>query len=429
MGGSWGRSSAARSIRLSAYPPTRPSPGHDPQADRDHRSARRSHRHRASDEAVRRILALAPVARVGPGQNGAARGRRRVRGMGGRHRDDDPQGAVGGPLPQGNRLTQRGSQAPAGAGLARAVGLQPSLLRRRGVRLGASPGLSQGPEASRLPRRRRHHRAGSAAVNPAPLGVFDSGIGGLTVARALFERLPRESVIYFGDTARVPYGPKSPETVRRYSAEILAYLLQRGVKAVVVACNTSTAQALEHLRTRSPVPVVGVIEPGSRAAVQATRSGRIGVIGTAGTIASGAYERAIKALRPDARVHAQPCPLFVPLVEEGWFEHPAAELIARDYLAPLQRAKVDVLVLGCTHYPLLKPLLARVMAGGPDVKLVDSAEETATAVSKELERLNLLANGGAHDHRFVVSDDEPHFRKVGALFLGAKLKQVEVVPL
>ena len=264
-------------------------------------------------------------------------------------------------------------------------------------------------------------------MNAAPLGVFDSGIGGLTVARALFERLPQESVIYFGDTARVPYGPKSPDTVRRYSAEILGFLLHRGVKAVVVACNTSTAHALSHLQQHSPVPVVGVIEPGARAAVAATTTGAIGVIGTAGTIASGAYERAITALRPDARVQAQPCPLFVPLVEEGWFEHPAAELIAREYLEPLKRAEVDVLVLGCTHYPLIKPLLARVMGAG--VTLVDSAEETATAVARELERLQLLANGGSHEHRFVVSDDEPHFRKVGALFLGGKLKQVEVVPL
>ena len=240
-------------------------------------------------------------------------------------------------------------------------------------------------------------------MNAAPLGVFDSGIGGLTVARALFERLPRESVIYFGDTARVPYGPKSPDTVRRYSGEILAFLLKRGVKAVVVACNTSTAHALGALQRQSPVPVVGVIEPGARAAVAATRTGNIGVIGTAGTVASGAYERAIKALRADACVHSQPC--------------------------PLKRARIDVLVLGCTHYPLLKPLLSRVM--GPDVKLVDSAEETATAVARELERLDLLANGGggSHNHRFVVSDDEPHFRKVGALFLGEKLKQVEVVPL
>ncbi|MGH7537918.1 MAG: glutamate racemase, partial [Gemmatimonadales bacterium] len=203
-------------------------------------------------------------------------------------------------------------------------------------------------------------------MNAAPLGVFDSGIGGLTVARALFENLPRESVIYFGDTARVPYGPKSPETVRRYSAEILAFLLHQGVKAVVVACNTSTAHALDYLRAYAPVPVVGVIEPGARAAVAATASGRIGVIGTAGTVASGAYERAIKALRPDATVVSQACPLFVPLVEEGWFEHPATQLVAREYLLPLERAHVDVLVLGCTHYPLLKPLLAGVL--GPAVR-------------------------------------------------------------
>lgn len=264
-------------------------------------------------------------------------------------------------------------------------------------------------------------------MNPAPLGVFDSGIGGLTVARALFERLPQESVIYFGDTARVPYGPKSPETVRRYSAEILAYLLHRGVKAVVVACNTSTAHALGYLQDHSPVPVVGVIEPGARAAVAASKAGTIGVIGTAGTIASGAYERAIKARRPDARVHAQPCPLFVPLVEEGWFDHPATELIAREYLQPLRQAGVDALVLGCTHYPLLKPLLARVM--GPDVTLVDSAEETAKAVTLELEKKGLLAAAGKHEHLFVVSDDEPHFRKVGARFLGGRIQHVEVVPL
>jgi glutamate racemase len=264
-------------------------------------------------------------------------------------------------------------------------------------------------------------------VSHAPLGVFDSGIGGLTVARALFERLPHESVIYFGDTARVPYGAKSPETVRRYSSQILAYLLGRGVKAVIVACNTSTAHALEHLRAESPVPVLGVIEPGARAALEATRSGHVGVIGTAGTIGSGAYERAIRALRADVVVHQQACPLFVPLVEEGWFEHPAAELIAREYLAPLRGAGVDVLVLGCTHYPLLKPLLARVM--GPDVRLVDSAEETAAAVDRELTVRQLQARNGAGTHRFVVSDDEPRFRQVGARFLGERLRDVEVVSL
>jgi glutamate racemase len=267
-------------------------------------------------------------------------------------------------------------------------------------------------------------------VNAAPLGVFDSGIGGLTVARALFERLPAESVIYFGDTARVPYGPKSPDTVRRYSAEILAHLLQRGVKAVVVACNTITAQALDHLKALSPVPVVGVIEPGARAAVAATQTGKIGVIGTAGTIASGAYARAIHALRADAAVHSHACPLFVPLVEEGWFDHPATELVAREYLEPLRKAGVDVLVLGCTHYPLLKPLLARVM--GPGVTLIDSAEETAKEVTRELTArgLEAPAQRPPHaDHLFIVSDDEPHFRKVGARFLGERLQNVEVVPL
>lgn len=265
-------------------------------------------------------------------------------------------------------------------------------------------------------------------MNAAPLGVFDSGIGGLTVARALFEQLPHESVIYFGDTARVPYGPKSPDTVRRYASEILVYLLSRGVKSLVVACNTISAHALEHLEQRSPVPLVGVIEPGARAAVAATPSGNIGVIGTAGTIASGAYERAIKRLRPDARVCARACPLFVPLVEEGWFDQPATELIAREYLEPLMRAGVDVVVLGCTHYPLLKPLLARVL--GPGVRLVDSAEETARVVAQDLGRRDLLAPASQRPtHRFVVSDDEPHFRKVGARFLGEKLQHVEVVPL
>jgi glutamate racemase len=263
-------------------------------------------------------------------------------------------------------------------------------------------------------------------VSDLPLGVFDSGIGGLTVVRALHHRLPSESVIYFGDTARVPYGPKSADTVRRYSSEILAYLLHRGVKAVVVACNTSTAHALEHLTAVSPVPVIGVIEPGAQAAVRATQRRRVGVIGTAGTIASGAYQRAIRALDPAVEVQALACPLFVPLVEEGWFEHPAARLVAEEYLGPLTR-EVDVLVLGCTHYPLLKPLLGEVMGKG--VTLIDSAEKTADAVGQLLRARGLARSGGAGDYQFVVSDDEPHFRKVGAQFLGDKLRNVDVVPL
>lgn len=265
-------------------------------------------------------------------------------------------------------------------------------------------------------------------MNPAPIGIFDSGIGGLTVARAIYERLPRESTVYFGDTARVPYGPKSPDTVRRYSLEILDWLLGQHVKAVVIACNTSTAHALETLQQHSPVPVIGVIDPGARAAAAASAAGPIGVIGTAGTIASNAYARAIQRRRPDARVEQRACPLFVPLVEEGWFDHPAADLIAREYLEPLRQARVDTLVLGCTHYPLLKPLLQRVM--GNDVRLIDSGEETAAVVGHVLDRNALRAPEHAEaTHRFAVSDDEARFRNVGARFIGERLGRAEVVPL
>ena len=173
-------------------------------------------------------------------------------------------------------------------------------------------------------------------MNQLPIGVFDSGLGGLTVVHAIYQRLPAESTIYFGDTARVPYGPKSPETVRRYSLEILHWLLAQDVKAVVIACNTSTAHALDALRAASPVPVIGVIEPGARAAVRAAAGRGIGVIGTAGTVASGAYVRAIHALAPGTQVIQRACPLFVPLVEEGWFDHRATELIAEEYLAPVR---------------------------------------------------------------------------------------------
>lgn len=263
-------------------------------------------------------------------------------------------------------------------------------------------------------------------MKDAPIGIFDSGIGGLTVARAVFERLPRESTIYYGDTARVPYGPKSPETVRRYSREILHWLLGEGVKAVVIACNTSTAHALEALQAESPVPVIGVIDPGARAAVASAGAAPVGVIGTAGTIASGAYDRAIRRLAPDARVVQQPCPLFVPLVEEGWFEHPAAELVAREYLATMAAAGVRSLVLGCTHYPLLAELLQRVM--GEDVTLVDSGRETAAALEAVLvERGIAREKTDGATHRFAVSDDPERFRTVGARFIGERLGVTEVV--
>ena len=265
-------------------------------------------------------------------------------------------------------------------------------------------------------------------MNTAPIGIFDSGIGGLTVTRAIFERLPAEATIYFGDTARVPYGPKSPDTVRRYSLEILDWLLTQGVKTVVVACNTSSAHALTDLQQASPVPVLGVIEPGARAAVSATRGGLIGIIGTAGTIRSEAYPRAIRALLPQARIEQMPCPLFVPLVEEGWFDHGATTLIGHEYLDPLTAHGLDTLVLGCTHYPLLKPLLREVT--GPDVHLIDSAEETARAVETMLKAEGLEAPGGkVGSHRFAVSDDEERFLEVGARFVGERLRDVEVVPM
>jgi glutamate racemase len=264
--------------------------------------------------------------------------------------------------------------------------------------------------------------------NQAPIGVFDSGIGGLTVVHELIRQLPNESIIYFGDTARVPYGPKSPETVRRYSHEIASWLEGQGVKALVVACNTATAHALCMLRDEFPRPVIGVVEPGARAAVRATRSGRIGVIGTAGTIASGAYERAIRAIDHDADVTARACPLLVPLVEEGWLDSEATRIVARAYLEPLAAHHVDTLVLGCTHYPLLKPLLAETV--GDNVRLIDSAEETAAETRRVLQAQALCASPGAQTtYRFVASDAADHFLRLGQRFLGATIEHVEKLTL
>ncbi len=262
----------------------------------------------------------------------------------------------------------------------------------------------------------------------APIGIFDSGIGGLTVASAIRKLLPNESTIYFGDTARVPYGPKSPETVRRYAREILDWLLAQQVKAVVIACNTVTAHALDDLRSRSPVPVIGVIEPGARAAARATTRGKVGVIGTAGTIASGAYPRALLHARPDLQVTDRACPLFVPLVEEGWFDHEATRRVAEEYLAPMRQAGIDALVLGCTHYPMLKPLLRRVM--GDEVQLIDSAEETARELADLLVELGLAAgvNSDATE-RWVATDDAARFARVGAVFMDGSPAPVEVVDL
>jgi len=263
----------------------------------------------------------------------------------------------------------------------------------------------------------------------APIGVFDSGIGGLTVVRALMRQLPSEDIIYFGDTARVPYGPKSPETVTRYAHEITSFLEDQGVKNVVVACNTATAHALTSLRDHFALPITGVIEPGARAAVRASTARRIGVIGTLGTISSGAYVRAIHAIDEDIDVTARACPLFVPFVEEGWLDHRATELVADDYLSPLLHIGIDTLVLGCTHYPLLKPVIARAI--GPDIGLIDSAEETAMEVSRLLHERG-LARGPRDDAprmRFIASDVPEQFRNVGKRFLGSAIDHVETVTL
>lgn len=260
----------------------------------------------------------------------------------------------------------------------------------------------------------------------APVGVFDSGLGGLTVLRAIRERLPSEATVYLGDTARVPYGPKAAETIRRYAREATDFLVGKGVKAVVIACNTATARALPDVVERAGVPVLGVVDPGGRAAAEASRSGRIGVIGTRGTISSRAYNEVIHSHRPDAQVFEQACPLFVPLVEEGWTEDEVTRLAAERYLEPLLQRGIDTLVLACTHYPLLKPLLAGV--AGKEVTLIDSAESTAAA----LEEL-LLAEGLGNESpvasaaRYYVTDEAARFDLLARRLLGEEVDHLETV--
>jgi glutamate racemase len=270
-------------------------------------------------------------------------------------------------------------------------------------------------------------------MRQAAIGVFDSGVGGLTVVRSLTERLPKEELIYLGDTARVPYGSKSAETVARYSRNAARFLVDQGVKMVVVACNTASAFALDTLRAELALPVLGAVEPGARAAVAATRTGRIGVIGTLGTVRSGSYPRAIAAVDAKVRVTARACPLLVPLAEEGWLDDHVAEAVARRYLTELkdEAPDLDVLVLGCTHYPLLRPLLARVAREvfGRDVALVDSADSMAHVAWEELTRLGLLrADGLRGELRCYVTDDA-RIDEVGHRFLGRHLGDIIRVDL
>jgi len=265
-------------------------------------------------------------------------------------------------------------------------------------------------------------------TNPLPIGLFDSGVGGLTVLREVAKQLPKESTFYFGDTARVPYGSKSRDVIQRFSLEIAQFLLQEKVKMIVVACNTASAFALSVLRSRFDVPIVGVIEPGAQAALKATQSGRVGVIGTEGTIESQAYSEAIHHLKSSIQVFGQACPLIVPLVEEGWLDKPVALEIVKEYLVPLLENQIDTLVLGCTHYPLLKNLLASV--AGPNVRLIDSAEETARTVGRQLKDLKLEAPAGSPVmRRFFVSDAPDKFEKVGQRFLGEAIPGVKKIDI
>lgn len=263
----------------------------------------------------------------------------------------------------------------------------------------------------------------------APIGVFDSGIGGLTVVRALRDTLPNESIVYLGDTARVPYGSKSPDVVRRYARNCAQFLVDKGAKAVVIACNTATAHGLQEVRSALPIPVLGVIEPGARLAAASSHTRHIGVIGTEGTINSGSYQRALARLAPDARVSVAACPLFVPLAEEGLVHHAATRMLAEEYLAPLLADGIDTLVLGCTHYPLLAPLLQDIC--GPTVTVINSATVVAQELQQMLAHHDIQA-AAPKDHvadKFYATDVSQRFARVGGAFLGDVIREVMWVDL
>jgi glutamate racemase len=249
-----------------------------------------------------------------------------------------------------------------------------------------------------------------------PIGIFDSGVGGLTVVRQIHRMMPCEDVLYLGDTARVPYGTKSPTTVIRFACEDTRFLERQKVKAVVVACNTASAWSLPTLERNFSLPIFGVVVPGAKEAVAKTKLGRIGIIGTASTIRSQAYVKAIHSLKPDAQVFVQPCPLLVPLVEEGWIRHAITVATLKEYLAPLLKEKIDVLILGCTHYPLLKPAIRQLI--GPSIRMVDSAETCARDVQRQLV-LQGLAAPGSQPGRIqpFVTDEAEHFDKLARRFL------------
>jgi glutamate racemase len=271
-------------------------------------------------------------------------------------------------------------------------------------------------------------RKSSIGNRQSPIGIFDSGVGGLTVFRAIERRLPDESLIYVGDTARIPYGVRSAATIERYALECATFIQAKGVKAIVIACNTASALAANYLRSKCSVPVIGVIRPGSRRAVEETRNGHIGVIATEATITSGAYERAMLAIRSGLEITSQACPLFVPLAEEGWLYHPVTFQVAEEYLAKLRSSRVDTLVLGCTHYPILRPVIERTL--GDQIRYVDSGEAVAERLADMLEEDGLARESEEpRTEEFYVTDSAARFRRVAELFLGRTLDSVETVEL
>jgi len=271
-----------------------------------------------------------------------------------------------------------------------------------------------------VPKRRLITRRSPNRPRQSAIGVFDSGIGGLTVVQALLDVLPHEQLIYLGDTGRTPYGTKSAETVRRFSLENAAFLVEKGIKLLVVACNTVSAVAIEAVRAAVDVPVLGVIEPGAQAAVERTRNRKVGVIGTEATISSGAYTQALKRLEPRLEIYTRACPVFVPLAEEGWTDNDIARATASLYLTSLRHSGIDTLILGCTHYPLLSKVIAEIM--GSKVKLVDSAQTTALAARKILTEAGIAKRSGAGSVSFFVTDAPDRFQKVGVRFMGQRVE-------
>ncbi len=261
------------------------------------------------------------------------------------------------------------------------------------------------------------------------IGIFDSGIGGLTVAKEIIKHLPSENIIYLGDTARVPYGTKSKNTVIKYADSNSEFLLSKGIKLLVVACNTASAHAIKSLEEKLSIPVVGVIKPGAKKAVESTQNGNIGVIGTPSTINSGAYQREIKKINPEVKVFSKACPLFVPLAEEGWFDNDIAKSVAVKYLSELKEHKIDTLILGCTHYPILKKTIEKVM--GEDVLLIDSAEQISLKVASIINRNGTVKKESSNISKriYYLTDNSDTFISVANRFLGEDITEVKIVDI